>query len=164
MKQNAPELFREFLARDGWRPQTVTFSGVTDCYQPAERRFRLTRGCLEVALECVSKFARRNNRVIGDGVTSRYVISVQADARVCQHKAVHIRTARQRRNTTRPEADVYKAAIFSTIGRCTCLGNQITNVDSRLCSRHHRTTTGKRDMSLEVKRLAGLPPLAFGST
>lgn len=30
----------------------MVFSGVTDCYQPAEREFRLTRQCLEVALEC----------------------------------------------------------------------------------------------------------------
>ncbi len=52
VKQDAPALFRDFLARDAWRPEPIMFSGVTDCYQPAERRFGLTRGCLEVALEC----------------------------------------------------------------------------------------------------------------
>lgn len=51
VKHRAPELFREFLSRNAWQPEVVVFSGVTDCYQPAERRFRLTRGCLEVALE-----------------------------------------------------------------------------------------------------------------
>ena len=51
VKQNAPALFRAFLARDRWQADTVVFSGVTDCYQPAERQFRLTRGCLEVAAE-----------------------------------------------------------------------------------------------------------------
>jgi DNA repair photolyase len=52
VKRDAPALFREFLARDAWRPEPIAFSGVTDCYQPAERQFRLTRGCLEVAVEC----------------------------------------------------------------------------------------------------------------
>jgi DNA repair photolyase len=52
VKHDAPELFREFLARDAWRPEPITFSGVTDCYQPAERQFQLTRQCLAVALEC----------------------------------------------------------------------------------------------------------------
>lgn len=51
VKHEAPRLFREFLARPKWQPELVAFSGVTDCYQPAERKFRLTRGCLEVALE-----------------------------------------------------------------------------------------------------------------
>jgi DNA repair photolyase len=51
VKEDAPGLFRDFLARDRWRPEPITLSGVTDCYQPAERRFRLTRGCLEVAAE-----------------------------------------------------------------------------------------------------------------
>ena len=51
VKEDAPELFRDFLARGRWRPEPITLSGVTDCYQPAERRFRLTRRCLEVAAE-----------------------------------------------------------------------------------------------------------------
>lgn len=52
VKHDAPALFREFLAADSWKPESITFSGVTDCYQPAEREFRLTRECLAVALEC----------------------------------------------------------------------------------------------------------------
>ncbi len=51
VKHRAPELFRQWLARESWEPEFIAFSGVTDCYQPAEREFRLTRGCLEVALE-----------------------------------------------------------------------------------------------------------------
>jgi DNA repair photolyase len=51
VKENAPALFRDWLARPAWRPEAITLSGVTDCYQPVERDHRLTRGCLEVALE-----------------------------------------------------------------------------------------------------------------
>jgi DNA repair photolyase len=51
VKVRAPELFQEWLARDGWEPEMICFSGITDCYQPAERRFHLTRACLKVALE-----------------------------------------------------------------------------------------------------------------
>lgn len=51
VKEQAPQLLREFLASPRWSPETIVFSGVTDCYQPAERDYRLTRGCLEVALE-----------------------------------------------------------------------------------------------------------------
>ena len=51
VKEKAPELFREFLCRENWKPELIAMSGVTDCYQPAERHYRLTRGCLEVGLE-----------------------------------------------------------------------------------------------------------------
>lgn len=52
VKRDAPRLFREFLERPSWKPEPITFSGVTDCYQPVERELRLTRQCLEVAREC----------------------------------------------------------------------------------------------------------------
>jgi DNA repair photolyase len=52
VKYTAAELLREFLARPSWRPETIAFSGVTDCYQPAERKFKITRGCMAVAAEC----------------------------------------------------------------------------------------------------------------
>lgn len=51
VKQRAAELLRAFLSRKKWRPEMIMFSGVTDCYQPAERKLRLTRQCLEVAAE-----------------------------------------------------------------------------------------------------------------
>lgn len=52
VKPEAPRLLREFLARDGYQPEPIVFSGITDCYQPAEREYRLTRQCLEVLCAC----------------------------------------------------------------------------------------------------------------
>jgi DNA repair photolyase len=52
VKYQAPLLFREFLAQPGWTAEPIMFCGVTDAYQPAEREFRLTRQCLEVAAAC----------------------------------------------------------------------------------------------------------------
>lgn len=51
VKRRAPELFRDWLARDHYRPEPITLSGVTDCYQPIERKLQITRRCLEVALD-----------------------------------------------------------------------------------------------------------------
>ncbi|QDT24478.1 PA0069 family radical SAM protein [Gimesia chilikensis] len=51
VKRDAPKLFRDFLSRSEWQPELIAFSGITDCYQPAEREFQLTRQCLEVASE-----------------------------------------------------------------------------------------------------------------
>lgn len=51
VKESAPQLLREALMKKSWDPQTIVMSGVTDCYQPLERKMRLTRQCLEVLLE-----------------------------------------------------------------------------------------------------------------
>ncbi|MBX3444287.1 MAG: PA0069 family radical SAM protein [Planctomyces sp.] len=52
VKHQAPTLFREWMGRQGYQPACVMLSGVTDCYQPGERQFQVTRGCLQAALEC----------------------------------------------------------------------------------------------------------------
>lgn len=48
VKERAPELLREALNAGKWKPQVIMMSGVTDCYQPVERKLKLTRQCLEV--------------------------------------------------------------------------------------------------------------------
>ncbi len=51
VKERAPELLRRELSSRRWTPQTLSMSGVTDCYQPIERRLELTRRCLAVLAE-----------------------------------------------------------------------------------------------------------------
>jgi DNA repair photolyase len=48
VKTNAPDLLRAELESPAWKPQTLVMSGVTDPYQPIEKKLRITRGCLEV--------------------------------------------------------------------------------------------------------------------
>ena len=51
VKPEAPRLLREAFERPTWKGELIVFSGVTDCYQPLEASYRLTRGCLEVCAE-----------------------------------------------------------------------------------------------------------------
>lgn len=51
VKEKGPELLRKKLMSKNWVPETIAMSGVTDCYQPAERHFELTRKCLQVLAE-----------------------------------------------------------------------------------------------------------------
>ncbi len=51
IKKNAPLLLRKFLMNPKWQCVPISLSGNTDCYQPAERKFRITRQLLEVCLE-----------------------------------------------------------------------------------------------------------------
>ena len=51
-KTNAAELLRETLAKPGYQPSPIALGANTDCYQPIERKYRITRQILEVLAEC----------------------------------------------------------------------------------------------------------------
>lgn len=51
VKENAPILLRKELMKKSWQPETLMISGITDCYQPIERKLQLTRKCLQVLSE-----------------------------------------------------------------------------------------------------------------
>jgi len=51
VKQNAPELLLSEISSKHWKGEPISFSGNTDCYQPAEKKFELTRRMLEIMLQ-----------------------------------------------------------------------------------------------------------------
>lgn len=56
VKKNAAELLREKLMSKSWKPEVINFSGVTDCYQPIERKLEITRSCLQVMADLKNPF------------------------------------------------------------------------------------------------------------
>lgn len=51
VKPQAPALLRKALLRPSWEGELIVFSGNTDCYQPLEASYGLTRACLEVCAD-----------------------------------------------------------------------------------------------------------------
>ena len=51
VKRKAPELLEQHLRSRNWEAETIVLSGNTDCYQPAEKKFKITRNCLEIFLK-----------------------------------------------------------------------------------------------------------------
>jgi DNA repair photolyase len=51
VKTQAAALLRKELSHPKWKPQVIVMSGVTDCYQPFEKKFQITRQCMEVLLD-----------------------------------------------------------------------------------------------------------------
>ena len=51
VKKNAPELLEKFFRKRGYQPEPILLSGNTDCYQPAEKKFEITRQLLQVCLD-----------------------------------------------------------------------------------------------------------------
>ena len=50
-KPNAPELLRKNFLKKHWIPETIVMSGNTDCYQPIEKKYKITRDLLKIFLE-----------------------------------------------------------------------------------------------------------------
>jgi DNA repair photolyase len=48
VKKDAPRLMEKFILNPNWEPVPISVSGNTDCYQPLERKYELTRGILKV--------------------------------------------------------------------------------------------------------------------
>ncbi|HQR05878.1 MAG TPA: PA0069 family radical SAM protein [Gemmatales bacterium] len=51
VKLDAAKLLRKELMKPSWKGESINLSGVTDCYQPIERKLQLTRQCLKVMVE-----------------------------------------------------------------------------------------------------------------
>ena len=83
VKEDAPRLLRKELASKKWKPQLLAMSGVTDCYQPVERRLQLTRKCLAVLAEF------RNPVCI---ITKNHLVSRDIDllGELAKHNAVEV--------------------------------------------------------------------------
>ena len=63
-KPDAAKILRAELCKPSWRGEVIALPGVTDCYQPAERRLRLTRGCVEVMVEAQQAFGMITNALV----------------------------------------------------------------------------------------------------
>ena len=85
VKMNAPELLRAELESPRWQPQTLVMSGVTDPYQPVERKLRITRGCLEV----LAKFRNPVAIITKNRLVTRD-IDLLGDLAACNAVAVNI--------------------------------------------------------------------------
>ncbi len=83
VKRKAPDLLRDELSSRRWTPQVIGVSGATDAYQPAERRLRITRRCLEVLAEF------RNPVAI---VTKSYLVTRDIDLlqELARHRAIAV--------------------------------------------------------------------------
>lgn len=57
VKPNVVEVLRRELARRSWRREEVAVGSATDPYQPAEGRFRLTRGCIQALADAATPFS-----------------------------------------------------------------------------------------------------------
>lgn len=51
IKKNAPQLLEEKLNSRNWKAHPIVLSGNTDCYQPAEKKFEITRALLKIFLK-----------------------------------------------------------------------------------------------------------------
>lgn len=83
VKSNIAALLDRELARPGWSGDSIAIGTATDAYQPAEKRFRLTRSCLEVFLRHRNPFSvvTKSSLVVRDLELIRAINAV-ADVRI----------------------------------------------------------------------------------
>ncbi len=82
-KLDAPELLRHELGKPSWRGEPIMLAGITDVYQPVERRLLITRRCLEVMAEC-----RQPVSIVTKGAL--IVRDIDLLASLARHRAVQV--------------------------------------------------------------------------
>jgi DNA repair photolyase len=117
VKPDAPNLLRRELASPQWQPQVLALSGVTDPYQPVERRLALTRKCLEVLVEFRNPvgIVTKNHLITRDldllrGLAAVHAVEVNLsvttlDADLARHLEPRTSSPRQRLEAIRALAD-----------------------------------------------------------
>ncbi|MBB6111857.1 DNA repair photolyase [Mucilaginibacter lappiensis] len=68
IKPNAPELLEQYFNKKNYQPVCIMLSGNTDCYQPVERRLKITRRLLEVFFKYKNPVSiiTKNNLILRD--------------------------------------------------------------------------------------------------
>ncbi|WPU94434.1 PA0069 family radical SAM protein [Mucilaginibacter sabulilitoris] len=68
VKRNAPELLEQYFNKKNYQPVCIMLSGNTDCYQPIERRLKITRNLLQVFLKYRNPVSiiTKNNVILRD--------------------------------------------------------------------------------------------------
>ncbi|MES2604470.1 MAG: PA0069 family radical SAM protein [Pseudomonadota bacterium] len=106
VKHDAAALLREKLSSKNWQPSVIFFSGITDPYQPLERKLRITRSCLEVLNEfgnpaaMISKnhLVMRDVDVLGE-LAARNLVQVNLSITTLDNKLARVMEPR----ASRPE-------------------------------------------------------------
>jgi len=119
VKEDAPELLRAALEKPSWKPTPLGLSGVTDPYQPIERRVQITRRCLEVLVEF------RHPVLV---ITKNHLVTRDADllAELARHNAAAVYLSvttldaslarRMEPRTSSPERRLEAVATLATAG------------------------------------------------
>jgi len=83
VKPSAPALLREYFNRPSYTPEPITLSGNTDCYQPLERKYKITRSLLEVMLEYKNPVGiiTKNSLILRD---------IDILSELARHRLVHV--------------------------------------------------------------------------
>lgn len=83
VKYNASKLLKQELAKPSWKPQTLVMSGITDPYQPIEKKLEITRECINVLSDCLHPL------VI---ITKNYLVTRDIDllAKLAEKNAVKV--------------------------------------------------------------------------
>jgi len=83
VKYDAAKKLRERFKSKSWKPETILMSGVTDPYQPVERKLRISRACLLVFEEFLNPVSV---------ITKNYLVTrdIEILKKMAEHRAVHV--------------------------------------------------------------------------